>query len=221
MRKFLRQIICLLIDLIAKVEMVGYDNIPVNGGFVLAVNHLGFLDVPLALYTLDKWEPFILIADKWEKNPLWSWIGKYFNFVYIDRENPSLGTLREIIRRMEEGQILIIAPEGTRARDEKMAEGKPGVTYLAVKAGFPIFPVGVIGTEDRVIRENLKKFRRSPITLMGGKPFTLPPIPRGKREETLKEYTDEIMCRVAVLLPESSRGYYAEHPRLKELLGEV
>ncbi len=221
MKNFLFGIIQVIINLIADVERSGYENLPKQGGFVIATNHLGFLDVPLALYALNDYDLFVLIAEKWQKNPLWRWLGKYFNFVFVDRFNPDLKALREVIRRMESGQTLVIAPEGTRARDEKMAEGKPGVTYMAVKAGFPIVPVAIIGSEDRILVSNLKKFRRTKIKLIGGKSFTLPPIPRDKREEALKQYTDEIMCRVAVMLPEHNRGYYAEHPRLKELLNEV
>lgn len=220
MRSFLRWLIRTVIDLIAKVETRGYENLPEKGGFVIAVNHLGFLDVPLALYALDKYDLFILVADKWAKNPVWRWIGGHFNFVFVDRYNADLKALREVIHRMEEGQTLVIAPEGTRARDEKMAEGKPGVTYLAVKAGFPIMPVAIAGTEDRILLSNLKHFRRTHISLTGGKPFTLAPIPRQNRDETLKQYTDEIMCRVAVMLPAKNRGYYADHPRLQELLKE-
>jgi len=221
MRRFLRWLIHTIIDLIAKVHIQGYENLPEKGGFVIAVNHLGFLDVPLALYALDKYDLFILVADKWAKNPVWKWIGGHFNFVFVDRYNSDLKAIREVIHRMEEGQTLVIAPEGTRARDEKMAEGKPGVTYLAVKAGFPIMPVAIAGTEDRILLSNLRRFRRTHICLTGGVPFTLPPIPRQNRDEILKQYTDEIMCRIAVILPEKNRGYYADHPRLKELEREA
>jgi 1-acyl-sn-glycerol-3-phosphate acyltransferase len=221
MRNFLHWLIRTVINLIAKVEIQGYENLPAKGGFVIATNHLGFLDVPLALYALNDYNLFVLIAEKWQENPLWRWIGKYFNFVFVDRYNADLKALREVIRRMENGQTLVIAPEGTRARDEKMAEGKPGVTYMAVKSGFPIVPVAIIGSEDRIFISNLKKFRRTKIKLTGGRPFTLPSIPRDNREETLKQYTDEIMCRIATMLPEHNRGYYAEHPRLKELLNEI
>lgn len=221
MKKFLFWLIRTVINLIAEVETQGYENLPAKGGFVIATNHLGFLDVPLALYALNQYNLFILIGEKWGKNPLWRWVGKYFNFVFVDRFNADLKALREVIRRMEMGQTLVIAPEGTRARDEKMAEGKPGVTYMAVKSGFPIVPVAIIGSEDRILVSNLKRFRKTKIKLIGGKSFTLPPIPKDKRNETLKQYTDEIMCRIAVMLPEHNRGYYANHPRLKELLNEI
>jgi 1-acyl-sn-glycerol-3-phosphate acyltransferase len=53
---------------------------------------------------------------------------------------------------------------------------------------------------------------------VAGEPFIVE-IPKGRgREQAMREATDEIMCRIAVELPEKYRGFYAEHPRLKELL---
>lgn len=218
MKKFIVLLIRFIINLIAKVEKKGYENLPEKGGFVIAVNHLGFLDAPMAYYALDNWNLFIPVAEKWEENPILRWLGKHLNAIFIDRFNPDLKAMREMMKRMEEGQSLVIAPEGTRARDEKMAQGKPGVAYLASKMGWVILPVAISGTEDRLIIGNLKRLRRSTIKLTAGKPFTLPPFPKDNREEKLQEYTDEIMCRIAVLLPEHNRGFYANHPRLKELL---
>jgi 1-acyl-sn-glycerol-3-phosphate acyltransferase len=79
-------------------------------------------------------------------------------------------------------------------------------------------PVAISGTEDRLFFGNLKHFRRTPIKIIAGKSFILPPFPKENREEVLQEYADEIMCRIAVMLPERNHGYYAEHPRLRALL---
>ena len=218
MKKFLRWLIHTVLKFITKIEPSGYENLPEKGGFVIAVNHMGFLDVPMAFYALDNWNLFIPVGEKWGENPIWKWLGKYLNLIFVDRYQPDLKAMREMIKRMEDGQTLVIAPEGTRARDEKMAQGKPGVAYLASKMGWQILPVAISGTEDRIILGNLKRFRRSTVKLTGGKSFKLPPFPRENREEVLQQYTDEIMCRIAVMLPERNRGFYAEHPRLKELL---
>jgi 1-acyl-sn-glycerol-3-phosphate acyltransferase len=78
--------------------------------------------------------------------------------------------------------------------------------------------VAISGTEDKVIFGNLKRLQRSQIVLKAGPAFTLPPLPRENRDAALKQYTDEIMCRIAALLPEKYWGVYAGHPRLKELL---
>ena len=219
MKKFLRWLIRVVFRIIAKIEVVGYENIPKETGFVIAVNHLGILDAPMAYYALDNLNLFIPVAEKWELNPFLKWLGKHLNFIFVDRFNPDLKSMREMIKRMGEGQTLVIAPEGTRARDEKMAQGKPGVAYLASKMGWKILPVAISGTEDRLLWGNLKRLRRTPVRLTAGKTFTLPPIPKENREEALQEYTDEIMCHIAAMLPERNRGYYACHPLLRELMG--
>jgi len=218
MKKFLRWLIHTVVKIIANVEATGYENLPDKGGFVIAVNHLGFLDAPMAYYALDNWNLFIPVAEKWEESPLLRWLGKHLNFIFINRFQPDLKAMREIMKRMEDGQTLVIAPEGTRARDEKMAQGKPGVAYLASKMGWQIVPVAISGTEDRILLNNLKRLRRTQICLTAGKPFMLPPFPKENREEVLQEYTDEIMCRIAAMLPERNRGFYSEHPRFKELM---
>jgi 1-acyl-sn-glycerol-3-phosphate acyltransferase len=56
------------------------------------------------------------------------------------------------------------------------------------------------------------------IKLVVGPAFTLPPFEGKDRDALLQQYTDEVMCRIAALLPEERRGAYADHPRLKELL---
>ncbi len=221
MKKFLRWLIRSVLKLITKVEATGYEHLPPDGGFVIAVNHLGFLDVPLAFYAMDSWNLFIPVAEKWEKNPVWKWLGKYLNLIFIDRYNLDLKAMRDMMNRMNDGQTLVIAPEGTRARDEQLAQGKPGVAYLASKMQWRIVPVAIIGTEDRLLIGNLKHFRKTPVHLVAGESFLLPPFPKENRDEVLQQYTDEIMCRIAVMLPEKNRGYYADHQRLKELLNEI
>jgi 1-acyl-sn-glycerol-3-phosphate acyltransferase len=221
MKYIIRWLIRLIFNIIARVEARGYEHLPKDGSFVLATNHLGFLDVPIAFYALDRWDMFVLIAEKWGKVPLFRWIGKYFNFIFIDRFNPDIKALRRVIELMEENNILVIAPEGTRSRVGSLIEAKPGASYLATKLKRPIVPVAITGTEDEKVQDNLKHLRRSHITLTAGPTFTLPPLPREDRDEALKRYTDEIMCHIAALLPETYRGVYADHPRLKELLGEA
>jgi len=217
MRNSLSRIIRFIINLIARVEIQGDENIPAEGGYVIATNHLGRLDVALLFYALEG-DFILIIAEKYEHHWLFGPIGNAMNGIWLDRFNADVGAIRQVLTRMKAGGILVIAPEGTRSKSESMAEGKPGVAYLALKAGLPIVPVGLVGTEDRVVVEHLKRFKKSEIKIVVGEPFSLPPIQRKNREESLKQQTDEIMCRIGALLPEKYRGVYAEHPRLKELL---
>jgi 1-acyl-sn-glycerol-3-phosphate acyltransferase len=123
-----------------------------------------------------------------------------------------------MLERMKQGGILVIAPEGTRSKTEALQPAKMGVAFLAGKSRYPVLPVAVTGTEDRLIKENLRHFRRSRITATAADLMYID-IPKGKgREEAMRQATDEIMCQIAALLPENYRGVYADHPRLKELL---
>lgn len=220
MKYIIRWLIRLIFNMIARVDVRGYENLPKEGSFVIATNHLGIVDVPIAYYALDYWDMFVLIADKWQKVGLFRWVGKYFNFIFIDRYNADIKALRKVISLMEQDNILVIAPEGTRSRTGALIEAKPGVSYLATKLDRPIVPVAITGTEDKALFGSIKRLRRAHITLTAGPAFTLPPLPRENRDEVLKSYTDEIMCRIAALLPEKYRGVYADHPRLRELLQE-
>lgn len=217
MRAFLVWLIRFVINMIARVEIKGFTNMPQGGGFVIATNHLGRLDVALLFYALDG--DFILpVAEKYEHHWLFGPVGNAMGAIWLDRFNADIRSVREILARMKAGGILVIAPEGTRSKSEAMAEGKPGGAYLAMKAGVPIVPIALAGTEDRLVVQRLKRFQKSHITVVVGPPFRLPPVKGREREAALKEYTDEIMCRIATLLPEKYRGVYANHPRLKEFL---
>ena len=220
MLRIIRFLIRILLKLIARFEIRGKENAPLTGGMVIASNHIGILDIIMVYFAIDRTDLFILVAEKWEKIGWIKWLGKQLNFLFVDRYNPDLKALRKMIALMEEGKCLVIAPEGTRSRVGALNEGKPGVAYLAARSGFPIIPVAITGTEDEVVLANVKHFRKSYITLTGGKQFSIPPLPKTDRDVTLQKYTDEIMCQIAALLPERYRGVYAEHPRLKELLAQ-
>lgn len=218
MLRLIRFLIRIGLKLIARFEIRGKENVPLTGGMIIASNHIGILDIVMVYFGIDRTDLFIPVAEKFEKIGWIRWLGKQLNFLFVDRFNPDLKALRKMIALMEEGKCLVIAPEGTRSRVGSLNEGKPGVAYLAARSGFPIVPVAITGTADPVILGNVKRLRKSNITLTGGKPFIIPPLPKTNRDEALKNYTDEIMCQIAALLPERYRGVYANHPRLQELL---
>lgn len=218
MLKILRFLIRVFLNSIANFELRGKENLPLTGGMIIASNHIGILDIIMVYYGIDRTDLFIPVAEKWEKIGWIRWLGKQLNFLFIDRYNPDLKAMRRMIALMEEGKCLVIAPEGTRSRTGSLIEGKPGVAYLAARSGFPVIPIAITGTEDKNILGNVKRLRKTKITLSGGKPFVIPPLPKTDRDEALKKSIDEIMCRIAALLPEEYRGFYADHPRLKELL---
>ena len=220
MIRVLRFLIRILLNLIARFELRGEENVPSTGGMILAANHTGILDIFMVYYGIDRTDLFIPLAEKFGKIGWIRWFAGHLNFLFVDRFNPDLKAIRKMIALMEEGKCLVIAPEGTRSLTGALNEGKPGVAYLAARSGFPVIPIAITGTADKVVLENLKRFRKSRITLTGGKPLIIPPLPNKDRDEALQRYTDEIMCQIAALLPEEKRGYYKDFPRVKGLLQE-
>jgi 1-acyl-sn-glycerol-3-phosphate acyltransferase len=203
----------------ANITLDGYENIPQEGPAIVVMNHLGRLDAMLAVGLSERDDIILMIADKYKGHPLWGRVGNSLDAIWLDREEADFQALREVLRRLKNGGIMGIAPEGTRSKTETMAQGKPGAAYLAARSGVPVIPIGVYGTEDRLVKERLRKLERQDIHIAIGEPFTLPPMPNGAaRDPYLAESTEEIMCRIAALLPPSYRGVYADHPRLAALL---
>jgi len=201
-------------------EIEGSENLDPHKAIIAVSNHLGRLDIPLVYYYLKREDVILLVAKKYQKNFFARWFAESLNVVFVDRYNADFHALRITMKRLNAGGIMVIAVEGTRSPTGALIEGKPGAAYMAVKTQKPLVPVVLTGTEDNVVVNRLKHFRRVKVKAVIGKEFTLP-APNGKiTEELLQEYTDEIMCRIAAILPPSYRGIYADHPRLKELLSK-
>jgi len=215
----LRSIVRFFMKLIADIEISGIEKLP-EGNVIVAANHLGRLDTAVLLCILDREDIIMPVAEKYKNHLFYGAIGRAANAVWLNRFEADYSAFRQILERMKHGGILVIAPEGTRSKTEALQEAKMGVAFLASKSGYPVLPVAVTGTEDRVIAENLRRFRRSRITATAAELMNID-VPKGKgREEAMRQTTNEIMCQIAVLLPERYRGVYAEHPRVKELLDQ-
>lgn len=215
--KSFRSIVRFIMGIIAEIEIIGMENIP-KGDVLVAANHLGRLDTAALLCVVDREDIIMAVAEKYKNHPLFGAIGRAVHAIWLNRFEADFSALREILARMEKGGMMVIAPEGTRSKTEALQAGKMGVAFLANKSGYPVLPVALTGTEDRMVAAHLKKFRKSKIKIVVGKPLMVE-IPKGKRrEEAMRRATDEIMCQIAALLPEGYRGYYKDFPRVKELL---
>jgi 1-acyl-sn-glycerol-3-phosphate acyltransferase len=218
--KIARLLIRLITNLTIRLEVHGVENLPRTGAYIIAGNHLGRLDVPIIYYVLDREDVILLVAEKYRESAVWRWFVKRLDAIYIDRFQADYRAMRETLSRLRKGGVLVMAPEGTRSPTGALIEGKSGAAFLAAKAGVPVVPAALIGSEDARAKAMLGSFRRVPITVCVGKPFILPPLSGIGREAALEEYTGEIMCQIAALLPPAYRGVYAGHPRTLELVGE-
>jgi 1-acyl-sn-glycerol-3-phosphate acyltransferase len=211
----------IVVWLTSRVEVVNREQIEFPDSFIAVSNHIGRLDVAYVYYFLNRRDVTVLVAEKYQKSAFFRWAVKAVDAVWVDRFNADLVAMRKCLKRLREGHILVMAPEGTRSRSGSLIQARGGASYLAAKSGSWIVPVAVTGTEDKVVFKNIRRLRRSHVRIRVGEPFKLPPIPRKNREAVLQQYSDEMMCRIAALLPEEYHGFYADHPRLQELLGSA
>jgi 1-acyl-sn-glycerol-3-phosphate acyltransferase len=209
-----------ILRIIARVTVYGAENMPPRGTiFIVVANHIGRLDPGFVYYLLNRKDIIMLVAEKYYEHAWSRWLAQAVNGIFVDRYNADLNAMREVLRRIKQGGIAVIAPEGTRSTDASLIQGWDGASYIAAKAGLPILPVGIAGSGDKEVVEQLKHFKRLQVTVGVGPTFNLPPFDNRNRDELLAAYTEEIMCRIAAELPAKYRGIYADHPRLMELLG--
>jgi 1-acyl-sn-glycerol-3-phosphate acyltransferase len=213
----MRGVFSALIKLLSRPKIEGLENLPASGAFLIAGNHMSMVDIPLGFTYLGDQNIRGWVASKWSSHPLLAPIVYIGGGVFIRRGEVDRSSLQAAIEWLKSGKPFALSPEGTRSRNGTLQRAKTGAAYLAAVTDVVVVPMGIIGT-DRAFRTLFLKLRRPKITLRLGKPFKLPPLDENHRSASLRENTDEIMCRIAMLLPSRHWGYYAEHPRLRELL---
>ncbi|MCS7049816.1 MAG: 1-acyl-sn-glycerol-3-phosphate acyltransferase, partial [Verrucomicrobiae bacterium] len=183
-------------------RVVGAENVPATGPCVLAGNHVSFLDPPffglacrremyfLARDTLFRWRPM-------------GWLLRSWNCVPVRREGGDLAAMRTVLRLLEQGQAVLIFPEGTRSRDGRLQEARPGIGMIVARARVPVVPMRIFGTERALPRDRWWP-RPVGVTVVIGKPFEFP-APAGETahgsqgKELYREIGREVMRRIASL----------------------
>lgn len=196
-------------------EYLGTEHIPTSGGVILATNHLSRLDIPILFVNPARVDITALVTDKYQKYPFFRWFTTTAGGIWIDRTKADFTAFRIAADLIAEGRALGIAPEGTRS-DGQLLEGKSGTVLLALKTGVPVIPAAIYGSETAVAE--WKHLRKPRMVCHFGAPLNFAPLDRVNREAGLETYTTEMMCQMAAMLPEKYRGFYADHPRLKEIL---
>ena len=217
--RIVRAIARVVLAVIARIEIIGNVDYQ-TGGYIIAANHVGRLEAFLVMLLADRDDIVMILAEKYKKYAFWRYVARKVDAIWINRFDADFAALRAVLKRLEAGDMIAVAPEGTRSPTATLLPGKPGAVYLAAKSGLPLIPIGIVGTEDAVVKYRLKRFKRLDITARIGEPYTLPPMPRAGRDEWLQAQTDDLMCRIAALLPPDHRGVYADHPLLLQRLRE-
>lgn len=194
----------LLFFLLTDYRVVGQENIPEAGPLMITTNHLSAVDLPAVMLAIPH-QATAFAASKHQKG-LRGRLLRSFNVIFVRRGTPDRRALRQALELLKNGSVLGLAPEGTRSPTKALIRGKSGAAFLALHSGATILPIGLTGTET-VLRE-WRRLRRPKIRVTIGKPYRLETPGDGRRD--LQALSDQMMLRIAELLPTEYRGVYAD-----------
>lgn len=195
------------------------SRVPMRGPLIIMLNHVDILEIPL-LYSRLQPRPLrgMVLAARW-KNPLLAWILNSCGAIPLERGGMNREAIYRALDVLRAGEILGIMPEGTRSYDGLLRKGHPGVVLLALKSGAPLLPIVSYGGEK--FRENFRKMRRTDFFINVGEKFSCKPVDTPASSQVRAQILDEMMYRMARLLPPEYRGNYSNIPAEEQWLFTV
>lgn len=197
-------------------DVEGAENIPATGALLLTTSHISRLDTPFLMLSTERKDVIGVVAQEYQRAPFFGWVLNALRVIWISRGENDMDALREVMSFLSKGWVVGIAPEGRRSRSGQLEEGKPGAALIAERADVPIIAATVSGSDT--MTRSLLRFRKMRVRVAFGKPYKLAIEDLEHHKERLQSATDEIMCQIAALMPAELRGYYAEYPRVGEIL---
>jgi 1-acyl-sn-glycerol-3-phosphate acyltransferase len=215
-RPFVRVVLRLLFYILAPVKITGVKNVPLHTPYIVVINHVSLFEAPFVGGFWPEQLEVIGASDIWDR-PGQNILARLWGGIPVHRGDYDRAAIDGVLSALRKGLPLLIAPEGGRSHAPGLREAKPGVSYIAERAGLPIIPVGIVGTTDD-FWQKASKGKRPRLEMHIGKPFQLPPV-TGKgteRRESRQRIADLVMRHIAGLLPEEYRGVYAENAIFSE-----
>ncbi len=140
----IKTIFFILFKIFWKIEITGSDNIPKKGSLIVAPNHVSYLDPVIVGISMKRKVHFIAKKEVFS-TVLGNLFFRQLNAFPVDRDKIDMAALKNALNLLQQGEILGIFPEGTRSMNGELKEFKLGIIKIAMKAGAPILPVGIIG----------------------------------------------------------------------------
>ena len=231
---FLRAFIYLILRVLVKLTVVGRENLPDGDGpLILIGNHFSLVEAPLIGLHLPYDMTFFAAAEL-QKHPFIRLLYSTADVILVHRNQADRAALRQALEALAQGKNLLIMPEGgiDPAHRDALASGqetsaneavnsrlsaelipaRPGSAYLATRSSARVLPIAVLGGEQ--VLGNLRRWRRTKVTMRIGPvfgPLQLDPALRGAaRRKQLDAFGNEMMRRIAALMPPENRGPYGE-----------
>lgn len=194
--RFLRRVVAWLVPRLMRFRPQGLENIPEDGPFIIAANHIHALD-PLIVAIIVPQHVSFMAKEEVMHSRLLGWLVKQVGSFPVKRGKADIQAIRQALKVLATGHVLGIFPEGTRSRTGEMQAAFEGTALLAARAEVPIVPVALHGQYrlGGILRVNVGKLVRIP-SAIAGKPTA----------EERAQGTEMIMQRIADLLAECREG---------------
>ncbi|TNM49525.1 1-acyl-sn-glycerol-3-phosphate acyltransferase [Nocardioides albidus] len=196
----------------------GVHNVPMTGPVLLASNHLSFVDSVVIPIVAPRKVVFLAKSDYFTGSGVRGRLQRAWfeglGMVPVDRDDTraALNSLDVALEVLGRGEAFGIYPEGTRSRDGRLYRGRTGVAQLALTAGVPVVPVGLLGTDElQPVDTNLPRLAK--VTVRFGKPLDFAGRFDGLAPgRARREATDEIMAAIHALTGQELAGAYNDRP---------
>lgn len=188
--------------IMGRIRLRGRYNVPKKGPYILASNHLSWIDVPL-IPTYIPGKVVYMAKEEVFLGKL-GWLARFMGAFPVKRGEADRQAIRAADEQLKKGRILVIFPEGHRSETHTLGKIHSGLGMIALRAGVPVVPVAVTGSENL-----LKKFGAR-VTVSYGEPVVFKPKGNKITREDIDEATTDIMRRIATMLPPEYRGPVGE-----------
>ena len=201
--RVLRVTVAKLLLAIFRVRVIGIENVPAEGGYILAGNHVSHLDPILLWCAAPRPAHFIAKSELFDKKFVGWLIRRVWAFP-INRGSADREAIQRATDLLVGGESVGIFPEGTRHRSEQTADDElgtahAGVAFIATRANAPVVPVGIAGTAEALpVGASIPRPRR--VTMCFGQPVCPSDFSQGGRKERMTAMTAEIMRRIGLAI---------------------
>lgn len=192
LKSFCRIVTSCLFDL----KVYGRQHVPRHGGALLVANHQSYLDPIVVAVQLDRPVSFLAKSELFE-NLYFGGLIRSLHAFPVRQGEGDVGAVRETIRRLREGHVLNIYPEGSRSDDGEITALQAGISLIVRRAGVPIVPVVIDGAFKAWPRHR-RLFRAAPVRVMYGPALHL----NGMKS---REIVDRIEATLRTMLHELRR----------------
>jgi 1-acyl-sn-glycerol-3-phosphate acyltransferase len=199
--KYLQMIARVGTTLLFDLKVTGTENVPKDGGVLLAANHQSYLDPVVVAVRLYRPVSFFAKSELFE-NPWFGWFIRMLHAFPVRQGEGDIGAVKEVIRRLGEGYALNIYPEGSRSETGDIAPFEKGIALVIRKARVPVVPVVIDGSFDAWPKDD-KLFHAHPIRVKYGKPLILY---EKKGPEIISELEQCLKSMLAELRQEQNAG---------------